>query len=127
MLQQINEKQNRVQLSKLENDEQVMLKFKLRNEEESLKQRERAQKMLRHKKRLEIKKKVVLDKMMRHDEIVAIKRQQVQEAIELKRELSVELSLERREMRSVVAKSQESKQLSHSQRKGKNSPWYAVD
>jgi len=32
-------------------------------------------KLLRQKKRMEIKKKMVLNKMMRHEEIVALKRQ----------------------------------------------------
>ena len=60
MLQQIVEKQKRVEQRKLENEEQVSFKFKLRNEEENLKQKEREMKLLRQKKRMEIGTGIIL-------------------------------------------------------------------
>ncbi len=114
MLQQLIEKQKRVEQRKLENEEYLHFKYRLKNEEENLKQKEREMKLQRQKKRMEIKKKMVLDKIMRHEEIVALKRQQKEEAIQLKRELEIELSVERSQMRNVVAKSQESKKLAYS-------------
>lgn len=81
-------------------------------------------KLQRQKKRMEIKKKMVLDKIMRHEEIVALKRQQKEEAIKLKRELEIELSVERSQMRNVVVKSQESKMLAYSLKSEKKSLWF---
>ena len=79
--------------------------FQIRNEEEALKYKERQQKKIREKKRLEIKKKNVYDKMLKHEEIVAFKRSQVAESVKFKRELENEMSQQRREMRSTVARS----------------------
>ena len=74
MLQSIKEKQQRVQQRKTENEDEAMIHFRIRNEEEALKLKERQQKKLREKKRLEIKKKNVLDKIAKHEEIIAVKR-----------------------------------------------------
>ena len=75
MLEQIEQKQLKVAMRKKDEEEKLIYKFYIKNEEEALKEKERQQKQLREKKRLEFKKKNVIEKILRHQDEILKRRQ----------------------------------------------------
>jgi len=72
--------------------------WKIYNEEEANKKLEREKKILRNLRKLELKKQKVIEKLIKHDVQVKDRKAQQDQAIELKRELSLCMVEERKQL-----------------------------
>lgn len=76
--------------------------WKIYNEEEANKRNEREKKIQRNIRKLELKKKKVIEKLIRHDDQVKIRKSQQEQAILLKRELNLRMIEERKQMQHTI-------------------------
>ena len=76
--------------------------WKIYNEEQANKKLERTKKIQRNLRKLELKKEKVITKLQKHDAQVTERKQQKEQAIQLKRELNLRLAEERKEMQNRI-------------------------
>mmetsp|Transcript_28598 Transcript_28598/g.38129 ORF Transcript_28598/g.38129 Transcript_28598/m.38129 type:complete len:135 (-) Transcript_28598:429-833(-) len=76
--------------------------WKIYNEEEANKKLEREKKILRNLRKLELKKQKVIEKLIKHDVQVKERKAQQDQAIELKRELSLCMVEERKQLQQTM-------------------------
>ena len=74
-----------------EKERQIEESWKIYNEEEVSKKVEREKRIQRHIRKLELKKEKVVGKLFRHEAQVNQRKIQQQQAIEIKRDLNIQL------------------------------------